>query len=120
MSGYSFGVSAAVFGMQLQELRRNKGVSHEDIAEATELDVSLIQGLEQAKMSVFVNASTESLTALARYFDVAVRVVFSSSVSVPESIAVTPFEQDLSALSTHSKPAVKMDTDMKETAVLSA
>ena len=104
LRGYSFGMCACIFGLKLQELRKNKGVTHEDIAQATGLAVELIKDLEQAKVGAFMGTSTQALTALANYFDVAIQVVFKPAVQMPDSLIVKTFEQELTSALTPFTP----------------
>ncbi len=94
LSGYSTGVTAVIFAVQLRNLRLNKGVTQEEVATATELSVKTVKGLEEAEVNAFLNTELDSLTALANYFDVSLDVIFTTSIKPPDTAHVPTFEED--------------------------
>lgn len=98
-SGFSCGVSAAVFAMQLKSLRLKKDVTLEETSEATNLSVKRLQGLESGDMVSYMSLDADNILALAKYYDVAIDIQFKSSNEVLEkslldSIQVKTFQEE--------------------------
>ena len=98
-SGFSCGVSAAVFAMQLKTLRLKKDVTLEETAVATNLSVKCLHGLESGDMISYMSLDTDDIFALAKYYDVSIDIRFKSSNEVLEkslldSIQVKTFQEE--------------------------
>jgi transcriptional regulator with XRE-family HTH domain len=97
-SGFSYGVSAAVFAMQLKTLRLKKGVTIEEAALATNNNSLRLQGLEAGHLNAYMSLNTDDLFALAKYFDVAIDISFKSQNTIlnpiHDSIQVKTFLEE--------------------------
>ena len=97
-SGFSCGVNAAVFAMQLEHLRSNKKNTLEEVSSATKLSVKRLEGLEAGDMVAYMSLDTDNLFALGEYYDVAIDVRFKSqerASAILDSIHVKTFQEEV-------------------------
>lgn len=101
MSGFNAGTNAIIMGLQITQLRNNTGKTTAEVAEATGFTEDHLKGLEAGNYKDFMMLDIETVTKLAKYFDVAASISFKAQDNVKEPVAdkinVPTFEEEFHA-----------------------
>ena len=77
LRGFNAGRNQAQLGMQISALRQSRNLSRAEFAEACGVKESLVKGLENCDLAVFLKSSIDDYTAICQYCDITCDISFT-------------------------------------------